>query len=181
MTARRSPDGAVALTGQVFGTYVHGLFDSLPFTAALVDRLSRPQGPAPARPRTLAGPPRRPGRAPRRPGRPAPDAPRPRTDPGGPQPCVSAPDPMTFATICAAHLGRLVEEVILDLKQPEVGDRLDGVPPRRGCRAAAPGTDLECADITLYCNQYYEKWMWFCGNPDRPGDADEMGRIWCSR
>jgi adenosylcobyric acid synthase len=32
-------DGALDRSGRVFGTYVHGLFDSLPFTAALVDRL----------------------------------------------------------------------------------------------------------------------------------------------
>jgi len=32
-------DGAVAPTGRVFGTYVHGLFDSLPFSKDLVDRL----------------------------------------------------------------------------------------------------------------------------------------------
>jgi adenosylcobyric acid synthase len=32
-------DGAVASSGRVFGTYVHGLFDSLPFSQDLVDRL----------------------------------------------------------------------------------------------------------------------------------------------
>jgi len=32
-------DGAVGPTGRVFGTYVHGLFDSLPFCKDLVDRL----------------------------------------------------------------------------------------------------------------------------------------------
>ncbi len=32
-------DGAVAPSGRVFGTYVHGLFDSLPFCRDLVDRL----------------------------------------------------------------------------------------------------------------------------------------------
>ena len=32
-------DGAVSPSGRVFGTYVHGLFDSLPFTASLIDRL----------------------------------------------------------------------------------------------------------------------------------------------
>ncbi|MBV8675817.1 MAG: cobyric acid synthase [Planctomycetaceae bacterium] len=37
-------DGAVAPSGQVFGTYVHGLFDSLPFTASLVDRLRARKG-----------------------------------------------------------------------------------------------------------------------------------------
>ncbi|MBX6314719.1 MAG: cobyric acid synthase [Isosphaeraceae bacterium] len=37
-------DGAIDATGRVFGTYVHGLFDSLPFTAALVDRLRARRG-----------------------------------------------------------------------------------------------------------------------------------------
>ncbi len=32
-------DGAIGPTGRVFGTYVHGLFDSLPFCKDLVDRL----------------------------------------------------------------------------------------------------------------------------------------------
>jgi adenosylcobyric acid synthase len=32
-------DGARDGSGRVFGTYVHGLFDSLPFTLALVNRL----------------------------------------------------------------------------------------------------------------------------------------------
>jgi adenosylcobyric acid synthase len=37
-------DGAVSPSGQVFGTYVHGLFDSLSFTAVLVDRLRARRG-----------------------------------------------------------------------------------------------------------------------------------------
>ena len=37
-------DGARAPNGRVFGTYVHGLFDSQPFTAALVDRLRTRRG-----------------------------------------------------------------------------------------------------------------------------------------
>jgi adenosylcobyric acid synthase len=37
-------DGATDRTGRVFGTYVHGLFDSLPFTASLVNRLRRRKG-----------------------------------------------------------------------------------------------------------------------------------------
>ena len=34
-------DGAVSADGRVFGTYVHGLFDSFPFAAAFVDRCLR--------------------------------------------------------------------------------------------------------------------------------------------
>jgi adenosylcobyric acid synthase len=37
-------DGATSRSGRVFGTYVHGLFDGLPFTAALVDRLRARRG-----------------------------------------------------------------------------------------------------------------------------------------
>ena len=37
-------DGAVGAAGRVFGTYLHGLFDSLPFTAVLVDRLRARRG-----------------------------------------------------------------------------------------------------------------------------------------
>ena len=37
-------DGARDRSGRVFGTYVHGLFDSLPFTAALGQPASGPQG-----------------------------------------------------------------------------------------------------------------------------------------
>jgi adenosylcobyric acid synthase len=37
-------DGAVDGSGRIFGTYVHGLFDSLPFCAALIDRVRRRRG-----------------------------------------------------------------------------------------------------------------------------------------
>jgi adenosylcobyric acid synthase len=37
-------DGARDPADRVFGTYVHGLFDSLPFTAALVNRLRDRKG-----------------------------------------------------------------------------------------------------------------------------------------
>jgi adenosylcobyric acid synthase len=37
-------DGAVDGSGRVFGTYVHGLFDSLPFTVALVNHLRSHRG-----------------------------------------------------------------------------------------------------------------------------------------
>jgi adenosylcobyric acid synthase len=37
-------DGAVDPAGRVFGTYLHGLFDSLPFTADLIDRLRARRG-----------------------------------------------------------------------------------------------------------------------------------------
>ena len=40
----RVVDGARDRTGRVFGTYVHGLFDSLPFAAALVNRLRDRKG-----------------------------------------------------------------------------------------------------------------------------------------
>jgi adenosylcobyric acid synthase len=40
-------DGASGPSGRVFGTYVHGLFDSRPFTAAMVDRLRVRRGLAP--------------------------------------------------------------------------------------------------------------------------------------
>jgi adenosylcobyric acid synthase len=40
-------DGARDGSGRVFGTYVHGLFDSLPFAAALVNRLRARRGLAP--------------------------------------------------------------------------------------------------------------------------------------
>jgi len=37
-------DGAIAPSGRIFGTYVHGLFDSLPLTIAMVDRLRARRG-----------------------------------------------------------------------------------------------------------------------------------------
>ncbi len=37
-------DGAVSPSGRVFGTYVHGLFDSLPYTEALIDELRARRG-----------------------------------------------------------------------------------------------------------------------------------------
>jgi len=37
-------DGASSPSGRIIGTYVHGLFDSLPFTADLVDRLRARRG-----------------------------------------------------------------------------------------------------------------------------------------
>jgi adenosylcobyric acid synthase len=37
-------DGAVDPSGRIFGTYVHGLFDSLPLAASLVDRLRARRG-----------------------------------------------------------------------------------------------------------------------------------------
>jgi adenosylcobyric acid synthase len=40
-------DGARERSGRVFGTYVHGLFDSLPFTAALVNLIRSRKGLAP--------------------------------------------------------------------------------------------------------------------------------------
>src|SRR5262249_6618083 len=40
-------DGARERSGRVFGTYVHGLFDSLPFTAALVNVIRSRKGLAP--------------------------------------------------------------------------------------------------------------------------------------
>jgi adenosylcobyric acid synthase len=40
-------DGAADAAGRTFGTYVHGLFDSLPFTASLVNRLRGLRGLAP--------------------------------------------------------------------------------------------------------------------------------------
>jgi adenosylcobyric acid synthase len=43
-------DGAVSPSGRIIGTYLHGLFDSGPFTAALVDRLRAQRGLAPLDP-----------------------------------------------------------------------------------------------------------------------------------
>jgi adenosylcobyric acid synthase len=43
-------DGAISPCGRIMGTYVHGLFDSLPFTAALVDRLRARRGFSPLDP-----------------------------------------------------------------------------------------------------------------------------------
>ena len=46
-------DGARDEAGRVFGTYVHGLFDSLPFATALVDRLRQRRGLKPLDPERL--------------------------------------------------------------------------------------------------------------------------------
>lgn len=43
-------DGASSPDGRVFGTYLHGLFDSLPFTAGLVDHLRARRGLSPLDP-----------------------------------------------------------------------------------------------------------------------------------
>ena len=59
----------VPLDGRAFGTYVHGLFDSLTFCRGLVGGLRTTPPPPPPRPRPVGGPPRGPGgslRAPRR-------------------------------------------------------------------------------------------------------------------
>ena len=46
-------------SGAVFGTYVHGLFDSMAFAAGLVDRLRTRRGLPPLETRGLGGTPRR--------------------------------------------------------------------------------------------------------------------------